>query len=294
MSEREFALFLGCTIPVRCLGYEVSTRRVAEELGIKLVDLNFSCCGYPLKHVDVVTAKSMATANLALAESKNLNVLTICSACAATLTDASVNRDNPVGEKVKTMVEKQELSYSGSIWIKHFVRYLYDDYGVDNIREHVRVPLKNLRIAIHYGCHYLRPSEIYDEFDDPEHPKSVHEIVEALGATVVDYAGELDCCGGGTIAFNQKLGATLAKKKLDNVKKANVDALVLFCPFCSIMYDGHQRFIEEEFKCEPYNIPVLFLPQLMGLAFGIDPADLGFEYNVGDVQPLLNKIGELK
>lgn len=294
MSEGEFALFLGCTIPVRCLGYEASTRRVAEELGIKLVDLNFSCCGYPLKHVDVVTAKSMATANLALAESKNLNVLTICSACAATLTDASVNRDNPVGEKVKTEIKEQGLSYSGSIWIKHFVRYLYEDYGVDNIREHVRVPLKNLRIAIHYGCHYLRPSEIYDEFDDPEHPKSVNEIIEALGATVVDYAGELDCCGGGTIAFNQKLGATLAKKKLDNVKKADVDALVLFCPFCSIMYDGHQRFIEEEFKCEPYNIPVLFLPQLMGLAFGIDPAELGFEYNVADVQPLLDKIGELK
>lgn len=294
MSEGEFALFLGCTIPVRCLGYEASTRRVAEELGIKLVDLDFSCCGYPLKHVDVVTAKSMATANLALAESKKLNVLTICSACAATLTDASVNRDNPVGEKVKTMIEEQGLSYSGSIWIKHFVRYLYEDYGVDNIREHVRVPLKNLRIAIHYGCHYLRPSEIYDEFDDPEHPKSVNEIIEALGATVVDYAGELDCCGGGTIAFNQKLGATLAKKKLDNVKKADADALVLFCPFCSIMYDGHQRFIEEEFKCEPYNIPVLFLPQLMGLAFGLDPAELGFEYNVADVQPLLDKIGELK
>lgn len=294
MSEGEFALFLGCTIPVRCLGYEASTRRVAEELGIKLVDLDFSCCGYPLKHVDVVTAKSMATANLALAESKKLNVLTICSACAATLTDASVNRDNPVGEKVKTMIEEQGLSYSGSIWIKHFVRYLYEDYGVDNIREHVRVPLKNLRIAIHYGCHYLRPSEIYDEFDDPEHPKSVNEIIEALGATVVDYAGELDCCGGGTIAFNQKLGATLAKKKLDNVKKADVDALVLFCPFCSIMYDGHQRFIEEEFKCEPYNIPVLFLPQLMGLAFGLDPVELGFEYNVVDVQPLLDKIGELK
>ncbi len=294
MSEGEFALFLGCTIPVRCLGYEASTRRVAEELGIKLVDLNFSCCGYPLKHVDVVTAKSMATANLALAESKKLNVLTICSACAATLTDASVNRDNPVGEKVKTMIEKQGLSYSGSIWIKHFVRYLYEDYGVDNIREHVKFPLKKLRIAIHYGCHYLRPSEIYDEFDDPEHPKSVNEIIEALGATVVDYAGELDCCGGGTIAFNQKLGATLAKKKLDNVKKADVDALVLFCPFCSIMYDGHQRFIEEEFKCEPYNIPVLFLPQLMGLAFGLDPAELGFEYNVVDVQPLLDKIGELK
>lgn len=78
MSEEEFALFLGCTIPVRGIGYEISTRKVAKELGIKLVDLNFSCCGYPLKSVDMVTAKSMATANLALAESKKLNVLTIC------------------------------------------------------------------------------------------------------------------------------------------------------------------------------------------------------------------------
>ena len=124
--------------------------------------------------------------------------------------------------------------------------------------------------------------------------RSVREIVEALGATVVDYAGELDCCGGGTIAFNQKLGAALAKKKLDNVKRAGADAIVLFCPFCAIMYDGHQRFIEEQFKSGPYNIPVLFLPQLMGLAFGIDPSELGFEYNAVDVQPLLEKIGERK
>ena len=291
MSEREFALFLGCTIPVRCLGYEVATRRVAEELGIKLVDLSFSCCGYPLKNVDVVAAKSMATANLALAESKNLNILTICSACAGTLTEASVNRENPVGEQVKKELGKQGLTFKGLVWVKHFVRYLYEDYGVDKIREHVKNPLKNLRVAIHYGCHYLRPSEIYDEFDDPEHPKSAKEIIEALGATVVNYRGQLDCCGGGTLTFDQKLGAILAKKKLDNVKKANVDALVLFCPFCSIMYDGHQRFIEEQFGCEPYNIPVLFLPQIMGLAFGIDPKELGFEYNKVDVQPLLEKIG---
>lgn len=291
----EFALFLGCTIPVRCLGYEVSTRRIAEELGIKLVDLNFSCCGYPLKHVDVVTARSMAAANLALAESKGLNILTICSACSGTLTDAKFNLENsPSAEKVKKELEKQGISYKGGIWVKHFVRYLYEDYGVDKIKAHVKVPLKNLRIAIHHGCHYLRPSEIYDEFDDPEHPKSVREIVEALGATVVNYVGELDCCGGGTIAFNQKLAATLAKKKLDNVKRAGVDAMVLFCPFCAIMYDGHQRFIEEQFKCEPYNIPVLFLPQLIGLALGINPAELGFEYNAVDAQPLLEKIGELK
>ncbi|MEM3585838.1 MAG: CoB--CoM heterodisulfide reductase iron-sulfur subunit B family protein [Candidatus Jordarchaeaceae archaeon] len=291
MSEGEFALFLGCTIPVRSLGYEISTRRVAKELGIKLVDLNFSCCGYPLKNVDVVAARAMAVGNLALAESKRLNVLTICSACAGTLTEACVNRDNPVGELVKKEIEKQGLSFNGTIWVKHFVRYLYEDYGIDKLKERVKVPLKNLRIAIHYGCHYLRPSEIYNEFDDPEHPVSVKKIIEALGATVVDYQGMLDCCGGATMTFNQKLGAILAKKKLDNVKKANVDALVLFCPFCSIMYDGHQKFIEEEFNCRPYNIPVLFLTQLIGLALGIDPKELGFDYNKVDVQPLLDKIG---
>jgi heterodisulfide reductase subunit B len=294
LSEEEFALFLGCTIPVRGLGYEISTRKVAKELGIKLVDLNFSCCGYPLKNVDVVAAKSMATANLALAESKKLNVLTICNACTGTLTDAcvSVNGENPVGEEVKKELEKQGLSYNGTVWVKHFTRYLYEDYGLDKLRERVKVPLKNLRIAIHYGCHYLKPSEIYEGFDDPEHPESVKKIIEALGATVVDYAGMLDCCGGATMTFNQKLGATLAKKKLDNVKKANVDALILFCPFCSIMYDGHQRFIEEEFNCGPYNIPVLFLTQLIGLALGINPKELGFDYNKVDVQPLLDKIGK--
>ena len=145
-------------------------------------------------------------------------------------------------------------------------------------------------MSIHYGCHYLRPCELYDGFDDAENPSTVENLVAVTGAAVVDYKNKLECCGGAILGVEEDIALKMAKDKLDNVTKNKVDALVTICPFCSIMYEDNQKKIESKFNVE-YNLPVLYYPQVLGLALGIDPKQLGFRLNKIKATNILEKIG---
>ena len=145
-------------------------------------------------------------------------------------------------------------------------------------------------MSVHYGCHYLRPSELYDCFDDAENPSTVENLVAVTGAAVVDYKNKLECCGGAILGVEEDIALSMAKQKLDNVTANKVDALVTICPFCSIMYEDNQRKIESKFNVE-YNLPVLYYPQVLGLALGIDQKKLGFRLNKVKAKAVLEKAG---
>jgi heterodisulfide reductase subunit B len=276
----KWALFLGCTIPARLRNYEISARKVAEKLGIEFVDLEgFDCCGFPIKSVKEEACLLMAARNIALAESEGLNICTLCSACTGVLADAKKKLEEPsVRKSVNAQLKQFGLEYRGTAAIKHFVRVLYEDIGIEAIRQKVVVPLEGIRIASHYGCHYLKPSEVHGEFDDPEAPRTMDEMVRAMGAEDVEYLEKKFCCGGGLLAIDADIAYKMVEKKLDNVTSEKADALVLFCPFCDIMYETSQKTIEDR-TGKRYNLPVLFLPQLLGLALGIDAKDLGIQMN---------------
>ena len=299
MSKRNFALFLGCTVSVRGLNYELSTRRVAEVLGIKLEDIaDFACCGYPLSGVHYDASMTIAARNLALAEKNDLDIMTLCSACTGHMTKAAKflgdkkNRDEL--KKVNDVLKVEGLSYNGTVKVRHFARYLYEDIGLEKLKKYIKDPLDGIRVAPHYGCHYTKPSDIFDGFDDPIHPKSLDKLIEVTGATSVRYKDKMQCCGGGILAVSEDTSTNMVKQKLDNIKEAEADAMTLFCPFCDIMYDEYQPSIETNFETE-YNIPVLYYPQLLGLAFGLDPKkDLAVKKNQVKVKPLLRKLVELR
>jgi heterodisulfide reductase subunit B len=299
MSKQKYALFLGCTVSVRGLNYELPTRKVAERLGIELVDIpDFACCGYPLGSIHHDSAVAIAARNLALAEAKNLDIITLCSACTGHLTKvAKILADKNNAEELKRVNEELKdvgLQYNGSVKVKHFARYLYEDIGLEKLKNVVSVPLTGINIAPHYGCHYVKPSDIFDGFDDPIHPESLDKLIEITGATSVQYKDKMQCCGGGILAISENTSTNMVKQKLDHIKEANADAMTLFCPFCSIMYDEYQPSIEASFETE-YNIPVLYYPQLLGLAMGLDPKkDLAVKKNQVKVKPLLNKIEMLR
>lgn len=296
MFELEYALFLGCHVPVRTINYEISMRKLAEVLGIKLVDLPFSCCGFPVEPINRVLALTMAARNLAIAERENLDITVLCNACCGMLAEAAIilKEDEELLKKINVNLGRINLEYSGGVKIRHFSRLLYEDYGVKRIKNGVKRPLKGLKIATHYGCHYTKPSEIYEDFDDPEAPKSIDKLVEATGAKSIDYPGKMDCCGGAVLGINEEIAMKMAKSKLDSVAKANADAMVMSCPFCGIMYDNLQRTIGERFRGAPYNIPVLYVPQLLGLALGLKPDELGFSFNCVSAEKLLKKVEEKK
>ena len=155
---------------------------------------------------------------------------------------------------------------------------LYEDIGADKLESEVKRDLSDLKVACHYGCHYLKPSEIYEGFDDPEFPKTLDELVAVTGATPVDYQNKMRCCGGSVFAVDEEPCLSITREKLEDMKNAEADCLTLVCPFCSIMYDDSQRKIESMFDTS-YSLPVLFYPQLLGLAMGFEPRELGLNMN---------------
>jgi heterodisulfide reductase subunit B len=138
--------------------------------------------------------------------------------------------------------------------------------------------LADLGFAPHYGCHYLTPSHLFDGFDDPENPQSLDRLIEATGARVVRYEDEGQCCGGGILGFDEETALLMTKQKLDHVTAAGADGLVLICPFCAIMYEANQRRVERLYETE-YKLPVLYYPQVLGLAMGFSLEEMGIRLN---------------
>jgi heterodisulfide reductase subunit B len=286
-SESRYALYLGCTVPVRGMNYEMAARRVAERLGVTLVDVDgFSCCGFPAKPLDWRGGLLMAARNLALAEAQGLDVLALCSACTGTLTEANhrLKADAELRAWTNEQLADAGHAYNGTVRVRHFARMLYEEVGVDTLREAVVVDadgrslLSDYGFAPHYGCHYLKPSFLYDGFDDPENPCSLDRLIEATGARVVRYEDEGQCCGGGILGFDEETALLLTKQKLDHVTAAGADGLVLICPFCAVMYEANQRRVESLYEAK-YRLPVLYYPQLLGLAMGFSLDEMGIKLN---------------
>lgn len=278
----KYSLFLGCTIPARSRNYELSARKVAERLGMVLVDIErFICCGFPIKSSDMKSARILAAYNLALAHENDMALCTLCSSCTSALTEAAhhLTEDGTARNEINETLARVGLTYEGHVKVRHFARILYEEIGLDTIRKHLEKDLSDLRIAIHYGCHYLKPSEIYNGFDNVEDPKTLDGLVSVTGATVVKYAGEKQCCGGPVLPVDEEVSLSVAKEKLDHIVKAGADAVCLVCPFCAVMYDSNQKGIEAKFETT-YNLPVLYLPQLLGMAMGFDRKELGLNLNV--------------
>jgi len=284
---KKYALFLGCTVPVRAQHYELSARNTAKELGIEFVEMSgASCCGFPMKAVDAGTALLIAARNISIASKMNLNIITLCNSCTAMLSDAQLElKKNSFYKKFKEL----GFSYPHEITVKHFVRMLYEDIGIEKIKASVKKPLTSLKVAAHYGCHYMRPSYLYG-FDNPEIPHTFDELINATGAQSIDYYDKKMCCGGSVLGIDENLAITMANHKLSIVKDSQADALVSICPFCTVMYEDNQRKAEAKFETQ-YGLPVLYYPQLMGLSFGFDNNAVGMRFNRVRPNALLEKIG---
>jgi heterodisulfide reductase subunit B2 len=290
----KFALFLGCTIPARSRNYELSSRKVAGALGLELLDLEeFICCGFPVRSSDLHSSTLLGAYNLALARKKGLDICTLCSSCTSALTETAfhLDHDDAARESVNRGLERLGLRYEKGTRVLHLARVLYEQVGKEAIRGRVTKPLDGLRIAAHYGCHYLKPSHIYEGFEDPENPRTLDELVEVTGAVPVDYKDRKRCCGGPILPVDEKTSMSVAREKLDDLKASGADALTLVCPFCAVMYDSNQKGISSAFETE-YGLPVLYLTQVLGLAMGFDRKELGLNMNVVKTKDLLARFFE--
>jgi heterodisulfide reductase subunit B len=274
-----YAYFIGCTIPFRESNYDLSSRKVLAKLGVEILDMpDAGCCGLYYELVNDMTHLALAARVLSMAEEMKADLMVLCSGCNGSLYRVNKKlKENPeLKEKVNKILAQVGREYKGTIEVKHIVRVLWEDVGVEKIKSMVTSPV-NMKIAAHYGCHFLRPSDEMG-FDDPKDPVSLDRLIEATGAQSIDYFEKLLCCGGYVLAADAKIAYRMTGEKLRNVKKAGADAIVTACPFCHVMYDANQRAVEAEMQ-DKFGVPVLHYPQLLGLAMGIPANELGFEQN---------------
>jgi len=291
----KLALFTGCTIPARALNYEISARRLADALGIEMVDIkNASCCGMPVRNINRIASLTMSANTLAQADEMGMDLMTLCSACNATLAEAAheLNHDKELRKQInKNLVSAGGKPYNGDRKVWHFTRYLYQEIGSDKIASLVKHPLNGISVVAHAGCHYLKPTKTFECFDDPEVPSTLDQLIQTTGAKSVKIINRNECCSGGILGIKESTSLKVVGGKLKRIKdRGGVDAMVLHCPFCNIQYEGNQKKIEREVG-EVFDLPVLYLPQLLGLALGIDEKDLGFSLNRIKPKVLLEKMG---
>ncbi len=280
-----FAFFIGCNIPVRLKQYETASRAVLGKLGVELVDIpEFGCCGYPLRNIDFNAFVLSSARNLALAEGRNLNMITLCKCGYGTLrmADHLMREDDSLREKVNAILAREGLKYKGDIEVKHLLTVLYNDVGIEAIKEKITRPYENLKIAAHYGCHALRPGNIV-QFDDPVAPSLFDRLVEVTGAESVDWPTRLECCGNPLLGTNDELSLNFTEKKLTDAKRAGADYLATACTFCQVQFDTAKKMKGSSGGANN-RVPSILYPQLLGLCMDVDREVLGLASNQIDIR----------
>jgi heterodisulfide reductase subunit B len=279
---KELSLFLGCLIPNRYPGIEKATKLVLDRLDIKWSELKgASCCPAPgvFRSFDRITWLALASRNLALAEETNTDMLTICNGCFSSLMDANsvLKNDSVLRNEVNNHLKKIGKVYEGTIEVRHIIEFINKDIGAKKLSKLIEKPLE-IKAAVHYGCHLLKPTKDR-KLGRAECPVFFDGLVEALGAISVPYDGKTSCCGagGGVRSAMLETSLKMTEYKLDRMKKAGVDCVVDACPFCHLQYDIGQVELAKTGKT--YSLPVVHYSQLLGLAFGYTPEEVGLHLN---------------
>jgi CoB--CoM heterodisulfide reductase subunit B len=270
---------------------EKSTRLVLSKLGCVLHDLEgATCC--PTKSIVKPSGDLAwyvtAARNLALAEKAGHDLLVPCNGCYSTLKTVEVEmRINPhLRTEVNNVLASVGLEYGGTIEVKHLVEVLHDEIGIAKIKQQVTRPFDGMKIAAHAGCHMLRPSSSIF-FDDPNKPKKFDALIEALGAKSIEYETKMLCCGGNLNTADEPDEATaLSRMKLLEVTK-KADAISLTCPSCFMQYDSRQYLMQK--SGEKLNVPIIYYPEMLGLAMGFTPQELGMDMHRIDAAEFLSK-----
>lgn len=281
----KFALFIGCNIPARVQHYELSARAVLDKLSVDIIDIReFNCCGYPIRNADSKAFLLFSARNLALAEKRSLNVMTLCKCCFGSLKKADhlIKEDSSVRDEINAILAKEGLVYKGSIEVKHFLSVLHKDIGLETINKKITRSFKDLKVAVHYGCHALRPSDVM-QFDNPVAPVLFDQLLEITGAKSIEWPLKLECCGAPLLGVNDDLSMDLTEKKLAAGIQSGADYLCTACPWCQLQFDSVQKIINIK-RGSNHLLPSIVFPQILGIAMGINEKDLGVDMNQIDIR----------
>jgi heterodisulfide reductase subunit B len=290
----KYALYLGCTIQTEQFGYETSVRATMPKLGVELVDmLGVSCCGFPpFASVNELAWLYSSARNMAIAEGMGLPLFALCNGCHLSFaeTKQKLEKSPEIKTRINQKLAREGLNYKGSLELIHIFELLHDVIGKNRITSAVINPLKKLRLASQPGCHAIRPTRV-GRPDDAENPRKLDDLITWLGADAPDYPEKIDCCGSSLAISSGRAVLDIAGEKLKAIKNRGFNGLVTTCPFCFKVYDNRQHAIAATSRDKTLEVPVFYYTQLLGLAMGLPPSQLGFELNQSAIESVLNKIG---
>lgn len=287
----KLAYYPGCVAQESGKELDMATRWVCRNLGIELVEFpNFSCCGSGfVDEANEVLNIAINARNLAIAERAGLNLLTICSTCQGMLTLAKVRMKDPtVKARVDGALKPLGIEYRGTVEVKHLLRVLTEDIGLAAIKAKVRRPLEGMKVGAFYGCHLLRPADEMGS-ESAEEPHSFEDLLSAVGATPVDYRGRVMCCGFPIQFVKPTTASAIAGRQILDAKAHGADAMATPCPLCHLSLDAYQNKAAKEVRA-PLDMPIFHLPQVVGLALGASPEELGLPRHLVPTASALAKV----
>jgi heterodisulfide reductase subunit B2 len=292
-----YLFYPGCSMESTAKAYESSLEAICGPLGIKLQEIeDWNCCGATeYLSLDILPAYSLIARNLALAEQQANGTNTLmaaCSACFLNLSKADhyMAEDKTFGKKVNEALAAGGLHYDpGQLVVRHLLDVIFNDIGLDKVKEKVVKPLTGLRVASYIGCMVPRP-DYNKKSSDPEHPVELDELLKALGAEVIDFPLKTACCGGHMTQIGPDTAFELIRRLISAADQYKADALVALCPMCQMNLDAFQGQMNGYFHTN-YHMPILFFTQLMGIAFGERPEKLGFGSEFVSAHEAMKRIG---
>jgi succinate dehydrogenase / fumarate reductase cytochrome b subunit len=297
-SHLKYAYFPGCVAQGACRELYQSTQALTQALGIELIELKkAACCGSgTFKEDSQLLEDTVNARNIALAEELNLPLLTHCSTCQGVIGHVDERlkesqQTNPAYlEQVNGLLTQEGcLPYRGKTTVKHLLYALVADYGLKELENRVSLRLSSIKCAAFYGCYLLRAQKSMP-YDDPYNPQAMENIFRVLGATPIYYRGRTQCCGWPLSSYATTQAFKMAGMHIQEALDAGADCMVTPCPLCHLNLDSRQPEVEK-IVGEKLGLPVLHLPQLIALALGIKPKELGLERHIVSTRPLLKKLG---
>ena len=289
----KYAFYPGCVSRGGTPELYTSTMAIASRIGLELEEVvGASCTGAGvlqergLKLGDTLNARTFA-----LAERMGLTtILNICSTCQGVMAQANHRLLNDPGylDEINAELEEEGLEYQGRIVVKHLAWVLVEEIGLDTLKPLITNPLRNLRIAPFYGCYILRPSWALGFDENPSREQCLEQLIELCGGEPVNFPGRNKCCGFPILMINERNSLAMVGNHTHSAREHGADAMVTPCPLCHLNLDGYQPKAQA-LKGVRIDMPILHLPQLLGLAMGFGRRDLGLQRHIVSTKNVLEK-----
>ena len=275
-----YVYYPGCSLKAGGKHYEESILPVFKSIGMELEEIDdWNCCGATAYFsVDENMAAAVCGRNLFLAEQKKSDIIAPCAGCYLTMKKMNNFLTSGVekSKKILDALKENDCAYGGTVQVKHPIEVLVDEIGLKTIKEKVKKSLGGLKIASYYGCQLVRP---FTDFDNPDYPVKLDLLMEAAGATPIDYSAKTRCCGGSLAGTLEDVAVDLNYVLLKEARRKGADAIVTTCPLCQFNLEFNQNKIVKKYK-EDVKTPIIYFSQILGFALGIPKEDLGFSRSV--------------